>query len=132
MALILANVLAVFSALLSALFLLGILLPRRSIAVARGFLARSGIGGAVAIRLLLAVLLWFSAPVCLAPAVFRALAVLMLVAAIGALILGTDRVLRLIDRMAGWPPVFIRLPIAVGLAFSAFMLWSVSPAIGGF
>ena len=47
------------------------------------------------------------------------------------LLLGTDRVLELVDRMTGWPHIAMRLPSAAGLAFSAFVLWSASSAIGG-
>ncbi|MCY4467655.1 MAG: hypothetical protein OXC08_02960 [Thiotrichales bacterium] len=131
MALVLAHVLAVVSALLGALFMVGVLDPRRLIAVARNLLGGTGVAGAVGVRLLLAGLLWFSAPVSLNPGAFRVLASVMLVAALSALVLGTDRLARLVDRMAGWRPVFVRLPIAVGLALCVFMLWSVSPAIGG-
>ena len=131
MALVLAHVLAVVSALLGALFMVGVLDPSRLIAVARNLLGGTGVAGAVGVRLLLAGLLWFSAPVSLNPGAFRVLASVMLVAALSALVLGTDRLARLVDRMAGWRPVFVRLPIAVGLALCVFMLWSVSPAIGG-
>ena len=132
MALVLAIVLAIVSVLLGAFFLLGVLIPRRFIARMRGFMAGSGPGWAVAVRVLLAALLWFSAPVSSTPAAFRAMAVVVLVAALGPLMLGTDGLLRLLDRMARWPVVATRLPCAAGLALSAFMLWSVSPAIGGF
>ena len=131
MTLVLAHVLAIVSALLGVLFLLGVVRPRRLIAVARGVLGGTGVAGAVGVRLVLAALLWFSAPVSSTPGVFRVLATVMLVAAIFALVLGTDRVVRLVDRMADWRPVFVRLPIAVGLVLCVFMLWSVSPAIGG-
>ena len=131
MALVLAHVLAILSALLGALFLLGVLHPRRLIAVARGVLGGTGVAGVVAVRLLLAALLWFSAPVSSAPGAFRILATVMLVAALSALVLGKDRVVRLVDRMSDWRPVFVRIPIAVGLVLCVFMLWSVSPAIGG-
>ena len=132
MTLVLANILAVVSGLLGALFLLGVLSPPRLLMVARRFIGGTGVGGAVAVRLLLAALLWFSSPVASTPTAFRMLAVVMVVAAAGALVLGKDRVARLADRMAGWPPAVVRLPIAIGLVLCAFMLWSISPAIGEF
>ena len=132
MALVLAHVLAILSALLGALFLLGILRPRAFMAVVRSVFGGTGVAGAVAVRLLLAALLWFSAPVSSTPGAFRILATVMLVAAVSAAMLGTDRIARLVDRMAGWRPVFVRLPIAVGVVLCMFMLWSVLPAIGGF
>ena len=132
MALVLAHVLAVVSALLSTLFLVGVVRPRNLIAVARSVLGGSGVAGAVGVRLVLGALLWFSAPVSSTPGGFRVLASVMLVAALSALVLGKDRTVRLVDRMDGWRPAFVRIPIAVGLVFCMFMLWSVSPAIGGF
>jgi len=130
MALVLANILAVVSVLLGALFLLGVLNPRWLVMLARRFVGGTGVGGAVAVRLLLAALLWFSAPVASTPATFRALALVMATAAVGALVRGKDRAARIADRMAGRPPLVVRLPIAIGLALCAFMLWSVSSAIG--
>ena len=132
MALVLAHVLAIVSALLGALFLLGVVNPRRLIAVARNLVGGTGVAGAVGVRLLLAALLWFSAPVSSSPGTFRVLSSVMLVAALSALVLGTDRIARVVDRMADWRPVYVRLPIAVGLVLCVFMLWSVLPAIGGF
>ena len=132
MALVFAHVLAILSTLLGALFLIGVLSPHRVIAVARNLLGGTGVAGAVGVRLLLAALLWYSAPVSLNPGAFRILTSVMLVAALSALVLGTDRLARLTDRMADWRPVFVRLPIAVGLMLCVFVLWSVSPAIGGF
>ena len=132
MALVLANILAVVSGLLGVLFLLGVLNPRWLVRLARRFVGGTGVGGVVAVRLLLAALLWFSAPVASTPATFRALALVMATAAVGALVLGKDRAARIADRMAGRPPLVVRLPIAIGLALCAFLLWSISPAIGGF
>ena len=132
MALVLANILAVVSGFLGALFLVGVLHPRWLVMLARRFVGGTGVWGAVAVRLLLAALLWFSAPVASTPATFRALALVMAAAAVGALVLGKDRVARIADRMAGRPPLVVRLPIAIGLALSAFMLWSISSAIGEF
>ena len=132
MTLVLANILAVVSGLLGALFLLGVLSPPRLLMVARRFIGGTGVGGAVAVRLLLAALLWFSAPVASTPTAFRMLAVVMLTAAAGALVLGKDRAARIAERMAGRPSFVVRLPIAIGLALCAFMLWSISPAIGEF
>ena len=132
MALVLANILAVVSGLLGALLLLGLLNPPWLVMLARRFIGGTGVGGAVAVRLLLAALLWFSAPVASTPATFRALALLMATAAVGALVLGKDRVARIADRMAGRPPLVVRVPIAIGLALSAFMLWSISSAVGEF
>ena len=127
-----AIALAVLSVLLGAVFLRGLLGPRRFIERVRRLMAGPGPVGAAAVRLLLAALLWFSAPASATPGTFRIMAVVMLVAAPAPLILGTAGMQRLLDRMAGWPPLVTWLPCAAGLALCAFMLWSVSSAFGGF
>ena len=132
MTLVVAHVLAVVAGLLGALFLLGMLSPPRMLMLARRFIGGTGVAGAVAVRVLLAVLLWLSAPVASTPAVFRTLAFVMATAAVGALVFGKDRAARLADRMAGRPALAVRLPIAIALALCAFTLWSISPVIGEF
>ena len=126
-----AIALAVLCALLGAVFLLGLVRPRRFIARAGRFMAGPGPGGAAAVRLLLAALLWFSAPVSATPATFRSMAVVVLASALIRLMLGRAAMSRTLDRMASWPPIATRLPCAAGLALCAFMLWSVSSAFGG-
>ena len=132
MAHVLANVLAVVSVLLSAVFLLGVLRPDRFVARARRFVAGPGPGGAVAIRVVLAGLLWLSAPVSATPDAFRGMGLVVLAAAVAPLMLGAGGLQALLDRMARRPSVAVRLPCAAGLALASFMLWSVSLVIGGF
>ena len=127
---VLVHVLAAVSAALGAVFLLGVARPFRVIEAARNLLGGTGVAAAVAVRLLLAALLWFSAPVSSAPDAFRVLATVMLVAAISALVLGRDRFARLADHMTRWRPHLLRLPFAIGLTLCAFMLWSILPVIG--
>jgi hypothetical protein len=121
--------LALFSALIIAMSLYGAAWPPRILVIARRFLVSSGIWVAAGIRLSLAVLLWSAAPVSLTPVAFRALAFLALLGAVGLPIIGTDRLLKLVDRLEAWPPIVIRLQGIVGVGFGAFILWSVWPAL---
>ena len=125
-----AITLAIFSGMLVALSLYGVVLPQKLTALVWRFMVRPGILGAVAARLLLAVLLWFSAPLAHTPTTFKFLAILVLVAAVALPLVGAERVLRLIDKVASWPSLAIRLPCVLGVAFGAFLLWSVSPGLG--
>lgn len=125
-----AIALAILSIVILALSLYGVLLPRKLVALVRGLLAGPGFWSAVAIRLLLAVLLWFSAPASHTPTTFKVLAVLALVAAFALPIIGELRILKLIDYLASWPTMAVRLQCVLGLAFAGFLLWSVSLAIG--
>ncbi len=124
-----ANTLAILAALIIAMSLYGVVWPPRILVIARGFMVSPGIWAAAAIRLLLAVLFWFAAPVSLTPVVFRVIALLALAAAVGILIVGTERLLKLVDRLESWPNIVIRIQGIVGCGFGAFTLWSVWPAV---
>ncbi len=125
-----AITLAIFSGLLVALSLYGVVLPLKLTALVRRFMVGPGILGAVAARLLLAALLWFSAPVAHTPTTFKFLAILVLVAAVALPLVGAGRLLKLIDKVASWPSLAIRLQCVLGAALGVFLLWSVSPALG--
>ena len=121
--------LAIFSTLIIAMSLYGVIWPPRILVIARRFMIGPGIWAAAGIRLLLAVLLWFGAPVSLTPVAFRVLAFIALLAAVGLPIMGTDRLLKLLDRLKSWPTIVVRLQGIVGVGFGAFILWSVWPAL---
>ena len=121
--------LAIFSTLIIAMSLYGVIWPPRILVIARRFMIGPGIWAAAGIRLLLAVLLWFGAPVSLTPVAFRVLAFIALLAAVGLTIMGTDRLLKLLDRLESWPTIVVRLQGIVGVGFGAFIVWSVWPAL---
>jgi len=126
-----AIALAILSVVIVVLSVYGVLVPHRLVALVRGITS----GGlvlwiGVAVRLLLAALLWFTAPVSHTPAEFRVFAALILLAAIALPIVGRLRLERLLESMASWPPWAIRLPCLLGVAMGGFFLWSISPAIG--
>ena len=121
--------LAIFATLIIAMSLYGVIWPPRILVIARRFMIGPGIWAAAGIRLLLAVLLWFGAPVSLTPVAFRVLAFIALLAAVGLTIMGTDRLLKLLDRLESWPTIVVRLQGIVGVGFGAFILWSVWPAL---
>ena len=77
--------------------LYGLAWPASILLIARRFMVGPGIWAAAGIRLCLAVSLWFAAPNSLTPTAFRVLACVAPVAAVGLPIMGTDRLLQLID-----------------------------------
>ncbi len=125
-----ALILALFAGIVIAFALHGAVYPHRLLEMARRFMAGPGVWGAVAIRIVLAVLLWSCAPVSHTPILFRVLAVVALLAAVALPVVGSARLMELIERVAAWPPTAIRLACVLGAAFGAFLLWSVSPALG--
>ena len=122
-------ILAIFSVTLAALSLYGVVTPLKLAALVQRFLNTFEVGGAAVIRLFLALVLWFSAPVSRTPAVFNALAAIMLATAVVLLIIGRARLQKLIDWVTTWPPTAIRLQCLVGMALGTFLLWSVSPGL---
>lgn len=121
-----AVALVLFSALIVGLSAWGAVFPSKLISSVRRVMNRGGIIAAVGARLVLAILLWVTAPLSHTPTIFLVLAALALVAAIGIALMGTERVLRLIDRFASWPEMVLRLQCVLGVAFGVFLAWSVS------
>ena len=128
-----AIALAVFSIVIVAMSLYGAAQPERLTALVRRFMTDIGINIglwiAVIVRLVLAVLLWFVAPVSHTPMTFQVLALLVLAAAVFLPLIGAKRLIKLIDHVASWPPLAIRFWCVLGVAFGLFLLWSVSPGL---
>jgi len=123
-----AFVLAVFGALIVGLSSWGVLFPADLVTFVRTFMQRSGsILVAVAVRILLAALLWITAPASHTPAVFKVLTGVALFAALVIAIAGSERISRLIEYVESWPELAVRLQCLAGVAFGLFLIWSVSP-----
>ncbi len=118
--------LAMLSALIIAMSIYGVVQPLKLMGLVRRFMISPGVWGAVAIRLLLAGLLWFTAPNSHTPLTFKVLALLTFLAAVVLPIIGTARLMKFIDHMASWPPIVIRFQCLLGVALGAFLLWSLS------
>ena len=120
--------LTIFSVIIVLLSMYGVLQPVNLTLFVRGFMAGSGLWVAVAARVIIAILLWFSAPLSLTPTTFQALAILMLISAFVLPMVGTQRILKLMQWVESWPQLAIRLWCLLGVAFGGFLLWSISPA----
>ena len=121
--------LAIFSMIIVLLSVYGVLQPFNLILFVRGFVSGSGLWVAVVARVVLAILLWFSAPLSLTPTTFKALAVLALVAALALPMIGVQRILKLMGWVESWRHPAIRLWCLLGVAFGGFLLWSISPIL---
>ncbi|MEM9628768.1 MAG: hypothetical protein AAGA21_21230 [Pseudomonadota bacterium] len=122
--------LAAFSVLIIAMSIYGVVQPAKLTALVRHFMISPGVWGAVAIRLLLAGLLWFSAPFSHTPLTFKVLALLTFLAAIALPMIGAARLMKFVDYLASWPPTAIRVQCLLGIALGAFLLWSLSHGLG--
>lgn len=120
--------LALFSLVIALLSLYGVFQPSRLISFVRGLMANtSGLLIAVAARVILAALLWFSAPLSLTPITFRVLAILALASAFALPLLWPQRIQKIMASIGNWPTPAIRLLILFGVVFGGFIFWSISP-----
>lgn len=117
------TIFAIFVALASAS---GVLFPAELLSFVREAVTDTGVWWAAGARLLLAVLLWFSAPTSRTPRVFKVLAVLALLGATFIVVIGSDGVHEIIDWLYTWPLWAVRLESLLGVAFGVFMFWSVN------
>ena len=118
--------LAVLASLIVGLSAYGMLMPAKITVLVRSAIAGSGLWAGVSVRMLLAVLLWFTAPLSHTPFAFKALAALALASGVALPIIGTRRLLKVVDRLVSWPTWVLRLLSLLGIAFGAFLLWSIS------
>jgi len=127
-----AIALAILALVLCGLSVFGVLVPHRLIQVARSLMSKSPLGLwiAVVVRVLLAALLWFTAPVSRTSLTFQTLAVLILLTAVILVMVGRNRLERFIQWLTSWPGWVIRLSCLLGVAMGVFLLWSMAPAIG--
>lgn len=121
--------LAIFSVLIIAMSIYGVVQPVQLTSLARRFMISPGVWSAVAIRVLLAGSLWFAAPASYTPLTFKVLALLTLLAAVALPIVGAARLMKFIDYLASWPPIAIRIQCLLGVVLGAFLLWSLSPGL---
>ena len=117
-------VVQVFGALILLGSLFGMVAPKSLMAVVRRVAANSaGLAFAVGIRIVLGAALLTVARVSSFPTTFTVLGWIAILAAIGVLIMGQGRMSRLVDRVARWPPSAIRIALAAGALFGAFLIY---------
>jgi len=118
--------LAIFAVIIVVASAIAIVFPSELLNYVREVLAGPGIWWAASTRLLLAVMLWFSAEASRTPITFRVLAILALAGAVFLVVIGTEGVIHVIDWFSSWPVWGVRLPSILGVAFGVFLLWSIS------
>lgn len=118
--------LTIFAVIIFVASVSSVLFPAELLLSAREMIVGSGVWWAAGVRLILAVLLWFSAPVSRTPITFRVFAILAFLGAVLIVVMGSEGTLQLVDWLASWPLWGIRLVSAVGVAFGVFLLWSVT------
>jgi len=118
--------LAIFAVIIVVASAIAIVFPSELLDYVLEVIAGPGIWWAAFTRLLLAVLLWFSAEASRTPITFRVLAILALVGAVFIVVIGPEGLIQVIGWFSSWPVWGVRLPSALGVAFGLFLLWSIS------
>lgn len=113
---------AVFAILLG---LAGLARPSVLVSFGRRFADGPGVWGGFAIRGVLALALWLTAPESRTPDTLRVLAVLFAIGAIALPLMGARRFEAMVERSSAGPPMALRAWSLLGLALGGFLLWSV-------
>ena len=118
-------VLSICAGLIVGFSLYGLVLPRKLAALIHAGMTGFGVWLAVVARLVLAVSLWYSAPVSQTPELFRIIAFFALLGAIILAVVPNRHLRAFVDRAAKWPLSRMRLPYLFGIVIGSFFLWSL-------
>jgi hypothetical protein len=113
--------------LLSALGALGVASPTRFLGVVRSFQTPMGLFFAAALRVVLGVALFFSAPDSRAPGLILVFGVVITVRGVVTPFFGVERLRRLLDRLSAKGSVFIRGWAALALALGLSLVYAIVP-----
>jgi hypothetical protein len=122
--LILAFVLSLSVVVLGAL---GIVSPMMLLGVVRKFESPAGIYAAAALRIMLGVALFLSAPTSRVQEVVRILGIIIFVVGIITPLFGIERFRRLLNWWSERGPVFLRVWAGFALGFGLFLAYAVMP-----
>lgn len=122
-------VLAMFAVIIVSATIIGVWRPETLIELARSMLAAPKLWIVVLARIVLGLLLWFTASQSRTPLAFQVFSVLAMMAAIALPILGSTRILEWVDRYSLLPRSLLRMHCLVGMAFGVFLFWSIEPAM---
>jgi hypothetical protein len=122
--LILAFVLSLSVVVLGAL---GIVSPMMLLGVVRKFESPAGIYAAAALRIMLGVALFLSAPTSRVQEIVRILGIIIFVMGIITPLFGTERFRRLLNWWSERGPVFMRVWAGFALGFDLFLAYAVMP-----
>ena len=120
---------AAFGLLILALSTWGVFQPGKLMALVKSMADKPFMLIAVGTRVLLAIILWFAAPLARHPMVFQGIAIVALIAAFTMLIVGKERLLRMVDWWAERGAATLRGWMLLGLLFGGYLLWAVWPAV---
>lgn len=116
-------IVTILGVLVVLLGLVGLIVPARFRAIFDHMSSRSRFIAAVVLRLAVGALLWFAADALRYPHVMRIIAAVAIAAAVGVLIMGQDRLDRLVTWWLTLPDGLLRLSAVFAAAFGAFLVY---------
>ena len=117
----------VLSLFVAALGALGVVSPTRLVSLVRYFQTPAGLYVAAALRVVLGVALFFSAPTSRAPEFMRILGVVIIVAGLITPLFGLTRFRRLIDWWLARGPALLRAWAAFAFGFGLLLAYALVP-----
>jgi len=108
---------------------LGIASPSRVVHFVRQFQTPVGLLFVAALRVVLGVALFFSAPDTRAPDLIAAVGVVIIVIGVITPFVGVDRFRGLLDWWSAQGPVFLRVWAALTLALGLALIYAIAPAV---
>ena len=119
-----AYVVSIFGALIALIGLIGIVVPRYFIEVIGNWKSESRFIAAVGIRMVMGVICLSAAPASRMPLVVQVIGIIAIVAAASALLVGRERLDRLIDWWLERPPIIVRMSAAFAAGFGILMVFA--------
>ena len=119
-----AYIVSIFGALITLIGLVGIVVPRYFIEVIGNWEAESRFIAAVGIRMVMGVICLSAAPASRMPVVVQVIGIIAIAAAAVALLVGLERLNRLIDWWLGRPPIVVRMSAAFAAGFGILLVFA--------
>ncbi len=119
-----AYVVSIFGVLITLIGLIGIVVPRYFIEVIGNWKSESRFIAAVGIRMVMGVICLLAAPASRMPVVVQVIGIIAIVAAASALLVGRERLDRLIDWWLERPPIIVRMSAAFAAGFGILMVFA--------
>ena len=119
-----AYIVSIFGALITLIGLVGIVVPRYFIEVIGNWEAESRFIAAVGIRMVMGVICLSAAPASRMPVVVQVIGIIAIAAAAVALLVGLERLNRLIDWWLERPPIVVRMSAAFAAGFGILLVFA--------
>lgn len=118
------TLLAILAVIIIGFALFGVAFPQKLTSMMDHLTEGKWLWTAIVFRLLLAVALWFSAPVSRTPGILRFIAFLAVLGAVLLIVFPKSRLEAFVSMLAKWPAYRVSLICVLGVALGTFFLWS--------